>query len=575
MHYHNLNKKTLTVILLLFIGNWAFCQTISTFAGNGYDGYGNNGIPTYSGDGGPALSAQMSPYNIAIDSKGNIYISQASAFYTVRKIDIKTNIITTVAGNGKAGYSGDNGPATSAALNEPRGIAFDSKDNLYIADYWNNCIRRVDNVTGIMTTIAGDGNKINGYTGNGGVAIDALLFEPQDITFDKNDNLYFTDFNNNCIRKIDAGTGIITKIAGSDPPGYAGFSGDGGPAKDAKLFAPWSIVADNEGNIIFSDFVNNRIRKIDTQTGIITTIAGNGEAAFGGDDGPAINAQVYGPYALAIDQADNIYVCSGVNSDQSYRVRKINSITGIITTVVGKGTNGYSGDGGPPLNAQLDPNDIAFDKDGNMFIADLFPNFRIRKITSPVLVPPSIDFAINCEKNQSTFSVHSKDEIDAVIWNFGDPASGEQNTSNDINTQHTFSDKINYTVSVTVFSGTKSITGQQVIEMQSCENTELPPTQPPVTPVDEEVTVPNTFTPNDDSINDKFKITSSPNINLLNLQIYNRYGLLLFTTNDISKYWDGEYNGKKCPPGVYYYVIRYQTQKQGKKFKAGSITIFR
>ncbi|MFD2874395.1 hypothetical protein ACFS5N_18075 [Mucilaginibacter ximonensis] len=197
----------------MFICGFIKAQIITTYAGNGYDGFGNNGNPFYSGDGGPALQAQIAPLYLASDSKGNIYISQGSAYYTVRKIDAKTGILTTVAGNSHQGFSGDGGPATSARLNEPRGIAFDSHDNLYIADYWNNCIRRVDAVTGIINTIAGAGGQLNGYTGNGGPAKDALLFEPYAIAFDKNDNLFFTDFNNNCIRRIDAQTGIITKIA--------------------------------------------------------------------------------------------------------------------------------------------------------------------------------------------------------------------------------------------------------------------------------------------------------------------------------------------------------------------------
>jgi hypothetical protein len=239
----SLKRFPILLIYLLLTITISHAQVISTYAGNGLNTYGNNVTPVYTPDGEPAVEAMLFAHRLGVDSKGNIYVAQNGQYFTVRKIDHTTGLISTVAGDTTTvtGYSGDGGPAIAAKFNEPRGIAFDSKDNLYIADYWNNCIRRVDAVTGIVTTIAGDGTVLNGYSGDGGLAKDALLFEPFEIAFDAADNLYFTDFNNNCIRRIDAVSGIITKVAGSDPPGWAGFAGDGGKAVDARLFGPMSL----------------------------------------------------------------------------------------------------------------------------------------------------------------------------------------------------------------------------------------------------------------------------------------------------------------------------------------------
>ncbi|WP_214070445.1 gliding motility-associated C-terminal domain-containing protein [Mucilaginibacter sp. dw_454] len=551
----------LWLVLLMQVVN---AQVISTYAGNGYDGAGNNGNPNYNGDNGPAIQAQISPQYIAADSKGNIYISQGGAYYTVRKIDAKTGIITTVAGNTKMGYTGDGGPATSASLNEPRGIAFDSHDNLFIADYWNNCIRRVDAVSGIITTIAGNGNIINGYRGDGGPAKDALLFEPFAIAFDKADDLYFTDFNNNCIRRIDAGSGIITKVAGSDPPGYAGFSGDGGPAVDARLFAPGSIAINKSGDVIFADFVNNRIRQINSKTGIISTVAGNGEEGFGGDGGPAVNAQIYAPWSLSLDDAGNIYVCDGANNRSSYQVRKIDVSTGIINAFAGNGSPDYSGDGGPPLKAGMAPRGTVFDNDGNMFIGDAGSS-RVRKIIVAPLGPPKIDYTGTCTQKATSFKLTAAYVIDSARWSFGDTG----NTSIETSPQFSFAAAGKYTVSVTVYSGGKSAAANADINMIDCSTSGAP-----VTPGGY-FELPNTFTPNGDGINDEFKpIYATPPLNY-NLLIYDRYGSLLFASKSMTQGWKGNYKEHNCPVGVYYYIATYRYESGTKQTKSGSITLLR
>jgi len=562
-----MKKNCGALFLLLFILlTIAHAQTISTYAGNGYNGFGNNGNPYYSGDNGPAIQAQINPQYIATDSKGNIYISQGPAYYTVRKIDAKTGIITTVAGNTQKGYSGDGGPAILASLNEPRGIAFDSHDNLYIADYWNNCIRRVDAITGIITTIAGNGNVLNGYSGDGGLAKNALLFEPFDIAVDAADNLYFTDFNNNCIRRIDAKTSIITKVAGSDPPGYGGFSGDGGPAADAKLFAPGSIVINKAGDIIFADFVNNRIRKIDAATGIISTIAGNGQQGFNGNGSLAVNAQIYAPWSVSLDQAGNIYVCAGTNNTVCYQVRKIDVSTGIISAVAGNGNPSYSGDGGPPLDAGLYPEGVVFDGNENMFIADE-GNYRVREVAATPLSAPKITYNGTCTQNTTTFKLSATYPIDSVSWIFGDTGD----TLKVLSPQYTFISAGTDTVKAIVYSSGKSITTSVAIAITNCS------AQGGAggTASTGDIFLPNTFTPNGDGINDEFKpIFNTAPLNY-NISVFSRYGELLFSSKSISQNWKGDYKSHNCPSGVYYYIVKYEYAYGIEKTKSGSITLLR
>lgn len=559
-------NKTVILVFCFFIVFFGRCygQIVTTIAGNGFNGFGNNGIPTYSGDGGPAVKAQINPGRIASDSKGNIYIAQNAAFYTVRRIDAQSGIITTVAGNGTKGYSGDGGPATSAQLNEPRGIAFDSFDNLYIADYWNNCIRKVDAANGIITTVAGNGNVLNGYSGDGGPADKALLFEPQDIALDKLNNLYIADFNNNCIRKVDAITGIITKIAGSDAPGYPGFSGDGGLAVNARLYGPTAIKVDQAGDVYFADLINNRIRKINGQTGIITTILGDGNAAYRGDDGLAINAEVYAPESLQLDAGGNVYFCAGANNVSGYQIRKIDVQSGYVTVIAGTGQPGFNGDGKTLLNTAMGPSDLVFDKSGNLYIADN-NNFRVRKVKflaggggSPT--DPVINYTADCAIDPVSFSLSQTP--DAVVWNFGDRASGPNNSSTSLSPQHTFITPGTYTVVATAQIGNTSYKSTASVTVKGCGPVFI-------------LTAPNVFTPNGDGINEKFVIQGPTPTVRYDLNIYTRYGQLIYNSRSIYNSWDGTYNNRGCPAGVYYFLLRYQFIGANVQVLAGNVTLLR
>jgi type IX secretion system substrate protein/carboxypeptidase family protein len=267
------------------------------------------GVAGYSGDGGPASAAQMNrPVVIAFDVIGNMYIADAGG-NRIRKID-PFGIITTVAGNGVAGFSGDGGPATAANLNRPEFVRVDAAANIYISDMSNYRLRKV-NVAGIITTIAGNGSP--GATGDGGPATAASI-SPADVAFDTKGNLLVCDYDGNRVRRIDA-SGIITSIVGNGSPTYAG---DGGPATAASIHGPCTLCFDLTGNLLIADWWNYVVRKIDT-SGVITTIAGTGVSGYSGDNGPATSAQLSSPDGLITDSSGNIFI-----SDQgNYRIREI------------------------------------------------------------------------------------------------------------------------------------------------------------------------------------------------------------------------------------------------------------
>lgn len=326
---------------------------ITTIVGNGYDGN--------SGDGGQAINAEMVfPESIAVDSAGNIYIPDSSNG-VVRKVAASTGIITTIAGNGTQGYSGDSGPATSAELNTPMAVAVDASGNVYIADYQNNRIRKVTVSTGVITTVAGTGTS--GYTGDGGSPFSAEISYPLGVAFDSTGNLYIADSGNNVVREIAASSGNITTVAGNH---LFGYSGDGNLAASAEMNNPSSIAVDSSGNLYIADSGNNVVRKVTASTGIISTIAGDGSGGYAGDGGPATSAKLNDPVAISVDASGNLYI-----ADYSNFVIRGVSPTGTITTVVGTGTAGYSGDGGPATSAQLSyPHGVALDSAGNLYIAD-------------------------------------------------------------------------------------------------------------------------------------------------------------------------------------------------------------
>jgi len=378
---------------------------VATIAGNGTFGY--------SGDGGPATSAQVTyPDGIAVDSAGNLYVSEIDG----RIREISKGIITTAAGNGTFGFGGDNGPATSAQLYLPQGIAVDSAGNLYIADEYNNRVREVSN--GIMTTLAGSATQ--GYAGDGGPATAAGLFMPQGVTVDSAGNVYIADTDDGRVREVSNGAittaagnlghptqvtadgagnvyisdangvrklsgGIVSSVAGN---GTIGFSGDGGPATSAQLFAAYGIAVDSAGSVYIADAGNNRIRKV--SNGIITTVAGNGTAGYSGDNGPATSGALNGPQSIAVDTAGNLYIADTNN----YSIRKVSN--GVIATIAGTGTAGFSG-------AQIEPTDIAVDSGGNVYFSEQYA-YRVR-VLKPCFgqCPPQAAPAIAAVVNGASF----------------------------------------------------------------------------------------------------------------------------------------------------------------------------
>jgi trimeric autotransporter adhesin len=359
-------RKQLQTIFVscLFIcgGNFTKAQTISTIAGNGTAGF--------MGDGGPATSCELhGPYGTFIDRNGNIYIADALN-HRIRKINT-VGVITTIAGTGVAGYSGDGSLSTSAQLNRPTDVAVDSLGNVYIADELNFVVRKI-NPSGIISTCAGTG--VSGYTGDGGLATAAQLTRVNLLSIDKARNLYISLYEDNVIRKVNAGTGIITTIAGT---GVQGFSGDGGLATSATFYSTCKVAFDNAGNIYIADEYNQRIRKINT-SGIVTTVAGTGAIGFSGDGGLATSASLNYPEGIAVDISGNLYISDKLNE----RVRKVTASTGIITTIAGTGAQSYTGDGGLATSATLYyPEELSFDVFGNMYISD-WGNNVIRKVTN-------------------------------------------------------------------------------------------------------------------------------------------------------------------------------------------------
>jgi sugar lactone lactonase YvrE len=356
----------------LFIAD-AFNNRIRKVAPNGIiTTIAGTGTSGYSGDGGSAALAQLyTPRGIAIDSAGNLFISDSDN-NIIRKIS-SSGIIATVAGNGTSGYSGDGGQATSAQLSGPMGVAVDSKGNLFIAVFGNGRIRKVS-TDGIITTVAGTGTY--GYNGDGIPATSAQLSLPTGVAVDSAGNLLIADYANSRVRMVDS-SGIITTVAGN---GTRGSIGDGGPATSAQLYNPEGVVADSAGSLFIADYGNHRIRKV-SSSGIITTVAGTGSMGSGGDGGPATSALLYYPSGVAVDSIGNLFIADYGN----HRIRKVSS-SGIITTVAGAGTYGYSGDGGPAASAQLYyPAGVAIDSAGNIFIADR-SNHRIRKVSASGII---------------------------------------------------------------------------------------------------------------------------------------------------------------------------------------------
>ena len=362
--------KRFFIIVLLVMPLCSRAQIVADFAGGG----------SALGDGGPAVNAHVyNPAKGMFDIHGNYYFASPGE-ERVRKID-PSGIITTVAGTGTTGYNGDGIAANTAQLSGPSGIALDSVGNVYIADGGNNRIRKVDIATGIISTIVGNGT--GGYGGDSGLALDAKIFDPISICFDRAGNLYIGDYYNERVRKVNT-SGIITTFAGN---GIGGYGGDGSLADTGRIGGIQDICIDVIGNVYLADNTNSRVFKVNT-SGIITTVAGTTTGyLFNGDDIPATSANL-DPYFLCLDDSDHLIIAE----NQNYRVRKIDG-AGIIHTIVGTGVSGFSGNGGPALDADFYyPGGLCFDACGNLIIPDV-GNSEIRKVTFNTTATPTIAIA--------------------------------------------------------------------------------------------------------------------------------------------------------------------------------------
>jgi hypothetical protein len=349
--------------------------TLTLIAGNGTVGY--------TGDGGLATGAALNaPEGLVVDGAGNIFFADTGNF-VIREVVKSTGLIQTVAGNGKQGYSGDGGPATSAQLNDPYGVFVDVFGNIFIADTDNFVIREVVASSGNIQTVAGNAMAGAGYTGDGGPATAAQLDEPEGVFADGSGNIFIADTYNSVIREVTNSNGEIQTVAGSY---YAwndscNYSGDGGPPTSAQLCLPNGVLLDASGNILISDTENTVIRAVNTgsqqvtidgvaiQPDTIATIAGDATlgAGYTGDGGPATSAQLNYPSGTVVDSSENLFIADTDN----YVIREVTALNGDIQTLIGNAFLAYSGDGHSATNAELsDPGEVFVDGSGNVFIAD-------------------------------------------------------------------------------------------------------------------------------------------------------------------------------------------------------------
>jgi sugar lactone lactonase YvrE len=310
------------------------------------------------------------PSAIVFDATGNLYFAE-TGHHLIRKLDTLGNI-TTIAGTGTQGFSGDTGPATATTLDSPQGLALDTANRLYIADTHNHRIRELDLTSGTLITIAG---STPGFSGDAGQATSAQLNLPTALALDTAGNLYIADTGNHRIRKINLTTAVITTIAGT---GTQGSSGDNGPAASAAIDSPTGLAIDSAGNLYLADTHNHIIRKITASTGTITTIAGNGSSGFSGDTAPATSATLALPHGLSLDATGNLYLADTEN----HRIRRIDAISGVITTVAGDGTQAFSGDNGPAIAASLDSPNATSLSPANLLTLSDTGNQRIRQLTA-------------------------------------------------------------------------------------------------------------------------------------------------------------------------------------------------
>ena len=393
-------------------------QTIYNLAGNGVAGF--------SGDSSAASLAEVfGPSGIAVDGAGNSYFADYFN-QRIRKIN-SAGTITTIAGTGTAGFSGDGGLAINAELHNPTGLAVDVIGNLYVADKGNNRVRMI-NTGGVITTLAGA--NTGGYTGDNGPASAAELYGPTGVAVDAQGNIYIADRSNNAVRKIDL-NGMISTIAGT---GAGGFNGDDWPSSTlATLYEPSSVAVDNIGNVYIADQNNNRVRKVDTFHKI-STVMGNGVAGYSADGSNAVHSEIYAPSSVAVDRWGNVYISDELN----YLIRKMDVNSGEMVTIAGRhGTSGFNGDTGLAVNALIgDCRGLAVDNAGNIYFSDWRYN-RVNYITSTVTAVKSVDkdlmeLGIYPNPNNGSFTINvtsaNTGKVNIVISNVVGEKVGEFST---------------------------------------------------------------------------------------------------------------------------------------------------
>jgi streptogramin lyase len=356
------------VVFLVLLGSSAHAGTVETIAGTG--------VPGFSGDGGPATRAQLhEPFHVELVGPNTLLIADAMN-HRIRRLDLTTGRITTVAGNGQTGPGSDGGPAINSPVNTPYAIAAEHDGTFYLVEQTRPVVRRVDGGTGIITTLAGTGSK--GFSGDGGPGRRATLREPNDAALDGRGGLLIADVADWRIRKVDLATETITTFAGTGKPTKRPSRlniGDGGLATQAPIIGARAVCVNAEGDVFICEREGNAIRKINHTSGMITTIAGTGEPGYSGDGGPALKATFRGPKGLRSDTLGNLYVVDTEN----HAIRRIDMKTGTITTVAG-GRKGAGGDGGEATLAGLDrPHGCVVAPDGTLYIAD-GGNHRIRRV---------------------------------------------------------------------------------------------------------------------------------------------------------------------------------------------------
>ncbi len=380
--------------------------------------YAGNGSPGSSGDLTPATTAEINqPYGTATDASGNVYIADA-ANAKVRVIT-SSGIIATICGTGTPGITGDGLVATAAQLSYPMGVAVDASGNIYIADKGNNNVRKITKSTGIISTIAGSVVGSPGTTGDNGAATAALLNQPVALALDAAGDIFVVDNGNNRVRKISSGT--ISAYAGIG--GAGAYGGDNGPATAGQLWGPAGIAIDGNGQVYISDSGNNRVRYVDHLTSKIFTLAGIPTAGFSGDGGAAGSAKLNKPLGLAVDASNNVYIADFKNNC----VRRVSASSAAITTVVGTPpTAGIGGDGSPASAAGLNlPADMTFDASGNMYIGDIGNN-KVRKVTPfPTIAILGASTTSVCIKATETLS----DAIAGGTWSSSASAIATVGTS--------------------------------------------------------------------------------------------------------------------------------------------------